>query len=73
VSPAIADGPDEIYLPLINGSGTNFSHPAVLAYPQNSYPTDMPRPQLKTETLQIDSNGVVNANEQWGFDEGVAP
>jgi hypothetical protein len=33
----------------------------------------MPRPQLKTETLQIDSNGVVNANEQWGFDEGVAP
>jgi hypothetical protein len=45
----------------------------VLAYPQNSYPTDMPRPQLKTETLQIDSNGVVNANEQWGFDEGVAP
>jgi hypothetical protein len=74
VSPAIQAAPvDEVYLPLINGSGTNFSHPAVLTYPQNSYPTDTPRPQLKTQTLQIDSNGVVNTNQLWGVDEGAAP
>src|ERR1700719_2231925 len=34
------------YVPLINGSDTNFSHPLVLTYPNNSFPTDMPRPQL---------------------------
>jgi hypothetical protein len=74
VHPTIDAAPDgDVYLPLINGSGTNFSHPAVLAYPQNSYPTDMPRAQLITQTLQIDSHNVVNASEMWGADEGVAP
>ena len=74
VRPAIDAAPaGAVYLPLINGSGTNFSHPAVLTYPQNSYPTDTPRPQLKTQTLQIDSHGVVNATELWGNDEGTAP
>ena len=34
------------YVPLINGSDTNFSHPFVLTYPANGYPTDKPRPQL---------------------------
>jgi hypothetical protein len=75
-SPALKAGPvtpAEVYLPLINGSGTNFSHPAVLTYPQNSYPTNTPRPQLKTQTLQIDSSRVVNTNQQWGLDEGIAP
>jgi hypothetical protein len=73
VSAAPAADPGYVYLPLINGSGTNFSHPAVLAYPQNSYPTDTPRVQLITQTLQIDSHNVVNAGEMWGADDGVAP
>ena len=34
------------FVPLINGSDTNFSHPFVLTYPPNGYPTDKPRPQL---------------------------
>src|SRR6201997_477391 len=34
------------YIPLINGSDTNFSHPFVLTYPNQSFPTDRPRPQL---------------------------
>ena len=39
------------YVPLINGSDTNFSHPYVLTYPSNGYPTDKPRPQLTTNNL----------------------
>ena len=64
------------YVPLINGSDTNFSHPYVLTYPVNAYPTDMPRPQLMTQTLQQFSNGgfvnggTVNANQEWGGDFG---
>ena len=34
------------YVPVINGSNTNFSQPLVLSYPNNGYPTDKPRPQL---------------------------
>jgi hypothetical protein len=59
------------YVPLINGSDTNFSHPYVLHYPGNSYPTDSPRPQLNTYTLQQYSNGTVFNNEQWGADYGI--
>jgi hypothetical protein len=39
------------YIPLINGSDTNFSHPFVLTYPNKSYPTDRPRPQLVVTNL----------------------
>ena len=39
------------YVPLINGSDTNFSHPYVLTYPKNGYPTDIPRPQLTVTNL----------------------
>jgi hypothetical protein len=39
------------YFPLINGSNTNFSEPFVLTYPNDGYPTDMPRPQLVVENL----------------------
>jgi hypothetical protein len=53
------------YIPLINGSDTNFSHPYVLHYPGNGYPTDMPRPQLTTYTLQQYSDGIVFDNELW--------
>jgi len=38
-------------VPAINGSSTNFSHPAVLTYPSAGYPTDNPRPQLFTANL----------------------
>jgi hypothetical protein len=51
--------------PLINGSDTNFTHPYVLHYPGNAYPTDMPRPQLNTYTLQTYSTGDVYDNELW--------
>jgi hypothetical protein len=56
------DGP---FIPLINGSDTNFSHPYVLHYPGNAYPTDMPRVQLNTYTLQEYSDGTVYDNELW--------
>jgi hypothetical protein len=65
-----------LYVPLINGSDTNFSHPFVLTYPKNAHPTDLPRPQLRTQTLQQFSNGglvsggSVNANQEWGGDFG---
>jgi hypothetical protein len=61
------------YAPLINGSETNFSNPYVLSYPQNSYPTDWPRPVLATETLQTTSHHTVNNNQQWGADFGILP
>jgi hypothetical protein len=59
------------YVPLINGSNTNFSHPYVLHYPGNAHPTDIPRPQLNTFNLQKYSNGVVFDNEMWGANFGV--
>jgi hypothetical protein len=59
------------YVPLINGSDTNFSHPYVLHYPGNGHPTDIPRPQLNTFNLQKFSNGVVFDNEMWGANFGV--
>jgi hypothetical protein len=37
--------------PLINGSDTNFSHPFVLTYPGNAFPTDKPRPQIVVANL----------------------
>jgi hypothetical protein len=61
------------YVPLINGSDTNFSHPFVLHYPGNGFPTDVPRPQLNTYTLQTYSNGTVFDNEMWGANFGVLP
>ena len=59
------------YVPLINGSDTNFSHPYVLHYPGNGHPTDTPRPQLNTWNLQKYSNGTVFDNELWGANFGV--
>jgi hypothetical protein len=79
-----ADSPDTItngYVPLINGSDTNFSHPFVLTYPRNGYPTDVPRPQLTVTNLTGFSQNVddvpgpvlatVNDNQLWGADFGV--
>jgi hypothetical protein len=66
------------YVPLINGSDTNFSHPYVLTYPTNAHPTDMPRPQLTVTNLTGFSNGfggpelgTVNGNQLWGANFGV--
>src|SRR5437773_4055780 len=66
------------YVPLINGSDTNFSHPFVLTYPKNGYPTDRPRPQLITQNLTgftgnflVPVLGTVNDNQLWGADFGV--
>ena len=46
------------YVPLINGSDTNFSQPFVMTYPSAQYPTDKPRPQLFTTNLTGFSNRV---------------
>src|SRR5438876_1193563 len=66
------------YVPLVNGSDTNFSHPFVLTYPKNGYPTDKPRPQLITQNLTgftgnflVPVLGTVNDNQLWGADFGV--
>jgi hypothetical protein len=61
------------YVPLINGSDTNFSHPYVLNYPGGAYPTDQPRPQLTTWALSKYSNGTVFDNQMWSADFGVLP
>jgi serine/threonine protein kinase len=62
------------FIPLINGSDTNFSQPFVLTYPVNAYPTDFPRPQLVVETISGSSQGfppgpklgTVDGNQLWG-------
>jgi len=66
------------FIPLINGSTTNFSHPHVLTYPNNSFPTDKPRPQLQVRNLTGFSNGnggpvlgSVSSNQLWGATFGV--
>jgi hypothetical protein len=65
------------YAPLINGSNTNFSHPFVLSYPSNGFPTDNPRPVLRVQNLTGFSNGfgpivgtVINT-QMWGAFFGV--
>jgi len=65
------------YVPLINGSTTNFSHPHVLTYPGNGFPTDRPRPQLFVNNLTGFSQGrglqigSVDDTQLWGADFGV--
>jgi hypothetical protein len=71
---------DHDYVPLINGSDTNFSHPFVLTYPKNGYPTDRPRPQLLVQNLTGFTQGHyphgspignVDDNQLWGADWGI--
>ncbi len=71
------------YVPLINGSDTNFSQPFVLTYPSSGFPTDMPRPQLQVDNITGFSNasppffipgpelGTVDVNQLWGADFGI--
>jgi hypothetical protein len=62
------------YVPLINGSDTDFSKPFVLTYPANGFPTDVPRPQLLVERITGSSQGLppgpelgtVTSNQLWG-------
>lgn len=77
------DSPSTIthgYIPLINGSDTNFSHPFVLTYPANGFPTDTPRPVLTVRNLTGFSQGNsplgtpignVNSNQLFGADFGI--
>jgi hypothetical protein len=67
-------------VPLINGSDTNFSQPFVLTYPNDSTPTDKPRPQLVVTNLTGFSNGfggpqvgTINSNQLWGATFGELP
>jgi hypothetical protein len=78
----VADSPVTLgtgYVPLINGSDTNFSHPFVLSYPKNGFPTDRPRPQLRVTNLTGFSNGfgpivgTVPDYQLWGADFGEIP
>jgi hypothetical protein len=65
------------YVPLINGSDTNFSHPFVLTYPANGFPTDRPRPQLFVSNLTGFQTtigtpiGSVDDTQLWGANFGV--
>jgi len=71
------------YIPVINGSDTNFSQPFVLTYPSTGFPTDKPRPQLQVDNLTGFSNasppffipgpqvGTVNDSQLWGADFGI--
>ena len=66
--PSIGHG----YVPLINGSDTNFSHPFVLHYPGNGLPTDKPRPQLNDlEPAEVLQRAPLFDNELWGANFGV--
>ncbi|HEX2742998.1 MAG TPA: hypothetical protein VHN16_01165 [Streptosporangiaceae bacterium] len=77
----IVDSADTIrggYVPLINGSDTNFSQPYVLTYPGAAYPTDKPRPELYVTNLTGEEGangqpifGTVNSNQLFGADFGV--
>jgi hypothetical protein len=65
------------YVPLINGSTTNFSHPHVMTYPSNGFPTDRPRPQIQVRNLTGFSNGfgpivgTIPDTQEWGATFGV--
>jgi hypothetical protein len=63
------------YTSLINGANTNFSHPFVLTYPQEGFPTDLPRPQLQVHQVQTFSQGFpfIVTNQLWGADFGTVP
>jgi hypothetical protein len=71
------------YVPLINGSDTNFSQPFVLTYPTSGFPTDKPRPQLEVDNITGFSQtsppfyipgpelNTVDVNQLFGADTGI--
>jgi len=72
---AFGHHPNDSAVPLINGANTNFSHPFVLTYPSNSFPTDHPRPVLFVSNLTgfftgifpsvTTANADVSSNQLW--------
>jgi len=67
-----ATGFADTYAPIISGSDTNFSHPYVLDYPTNAYPTDSPRAQVITNELQLNAHhDVVNDTQEWSENFGT--
>ena len=74
-----AAGWHDSYVPVINGSDTNFSQPFVLDYPHDGFPTDASRPQLYTDNLTGFSNGSflnwtgIIDTQEWGADFGTLP
>ncbi len=78
-----AAGWNSNYVPVINGSSTNFSQPFVMDYPHNSVPTDgspsTARPQLYIDNLTGFTNGsILNQSgiidtQLWGADFGELP
>ncbi|MDQ2815326.1 MAG: hypothetical protein M3Z75_26650 [Actinomycetota bacterium] len=67
-----ATGFVDSYTPFINGSDTNFSHPYVLDYPHNAFPTDSPRAQLITNELQLNShNQIVQDTQEFSENFGT--
>ena len=68
-------------IPLINGSDMNYSHPFVLTYPANSYPTDKPRVSLDVTNLTGFTQpggifpvlGTINSGQLWSAKLGVLP
>jgi len=82
----VIDSPSTLftgYVPAINGSDTNFSHPSALTYPKNSSPAGQPRPQLVVTNLTGFSQtspplnipgpelGTVDTDQLWGADFGI--
>jgi hypothetical protein len=66
-------------VPLINGSDNNFSHPFVLTYPKNAYPTDIPRVSLTVSNLTGSTQpggflpviGTINSGQLWSAAGGA--
>ena len=82
LNPNSAPGELPGFTPLINGSNTNFSHPFVLTYPNNAFPTDKPRPQITVQNLTgfqqpgppfFPIISTVNSNQLWNAFFGVSP
>ncbi len=58
------------FVPLINGSDTNFSEPFVLTYPPGASPTAQPAPQLFVDNL-TENSGEVPDSQLWSEGVGV--
>jgi hypothetical protein len=58
------------FVPLINGSDTDFTNPFVLTYPSGASPTDQPAPQLLVDNL-TENSGQVPDSQLWSEGVGV--
>jgi hypothetical protein len=72
-SPATAA---EGYFPLVNGSTRDVTHPFVMTYPADAFPTDEPTPQIHVRHLRFcddagPDQGAVPDRQLWGTVLGV--